>query len=239
MTFFQGIRHSIKSHVVAEPTGAPEFNQDWTTRIDTVPGWLSRSEALLLWEMSSCVDPDHAIVEIGSYEGRSTVALASGSAGAKVIAIDPHTGDISQIEQGFTVDTWIRFQENITRCGVESLISAVRDTSVSAAKRYLGPQVELLFIDGWHSTDAVQADIQEWSQHLAPVASVVIDDWTSPAVAAGIINCEHLLPTMVGAVGKDLVFSNSSRVRSLASVRAAKRGAILSSPRRVMQRMIS
>jgi len=133
----------------------------------------------------------------------------------------------------------MRFQENVARCGVAALVVAVRDTSVSAAAQYTGPPVQLLFIDGWHSTEAVEADITGWIGHLAPETSVVIDDWTSPQVAAGILKCQYLLPKMLGAIGKDLIFSNDPNVKDLATIRAAKRGALLLSPLKLMQQIVS
>lgn len=231
-------KQKVKSLIVAEPSGSNEFAQDWTSKIASVPGWLSRNEALLLWEMSRCVNPGNRIVEIGSYEGRSTVALALGSAGAQVQAVDPHTGDISEVEQGFVIDTWTKFQRNIARCGVSHVVVAVRDTSSSASKNYTGPPIELLFIDGWHSTEAVIADIEGWHKHLAPDASVVVDDWVYPPVAAGILKSSHLLPVIVGAVGKDLVFSNNLQVRNLAITRAAKRRARISNPIKIMGNLV-
>lgn len=223
------------SLVVAEPNGSASFDYDWTARIDTVPGWLSRNEALLLWEISGCVQGANAIVEIGSYEGRSTIALATGSTGARVTAVDPHTGDKTEVDEGLTVDTWDRFRANLLRTGVEKLVDPVRDSSVSAAEKYNGAPVELLFIDGWHSREAVIADIQAWRAHLAPNASVVIDDWYLPEVAAGVLDSEHLLPPLAGAVGKDLVFTNSELVLELPIMRAARRRARITNPYKIMR----
>jgi len=238
-SIFRRLKRKILHSAIAEPRASTGFNQLWTSYVDPIPGWLSRSEAQLLWELSSRVHPERGIVEIGSYEGRSTVALATGSKGAQVFAIDPHTGDISEVEKGLSVDTWLRFQENVARCGVADLVVAIRDTSVSAAAQYTGPPVQLLFIDGWHSTEAVEADIEGWSQHLAAQSSVVIDDWTSPPVAAGILNRQYLLPKMVGAIGKDLVFSNDPRMKSLATIRAAERGTLLTNPYKLMQNAVA
>jgi hypothetical protein len=42
-------------------------------------GWLERDEAFFLYELSKAVEDELAIVEIGSYEGKSTVALSAGS----------------------------------------------------------------------------------------------------------------------------------------------------------------
>lgn len=57
---------------------------------ETIPhdGWLSRAEAELLWRVaSSC---EGAILEVGSYQGRSTCLLAA--LGRPVYAVDPFDG---------------------------------------------------------------------------------------------------------------------------------------------------
>ena len=49
-------------------------------------------------------------MEIGSYEGRSRVAFASGAPqGVKIFTIDPYTGDKSQVEVGLQIDTYENF----------------------------------------------------------------------------------------------------------------------------------
>ena len=53
------------------------FHRHWR-HIDRVDGWLSRSEAAALFAAAAQVPDGEAIVEIGSWKGRSTVALARG-----------------------------------------------------------------------------------------------------------------------------------------------------------------
>lgn len=57
---------------------------------ETLPsnGWLSKDEAYLLWKWANVVSG--AILEIGSYQGRSTVLLAA--ADRMVYAVDPFDG---------------------------------------------------------------------------------------------------------------------------------------------------
>src|SRR5437762_13719809 len=63
--------------------------------IDGVEGFLSEDEAVYRMRLAAPGRGDGAIVEIGSYHGRSTAVLAHGSHGAgreKVVAVDPHLG---------------------------------------------------------------------------------------------------------------------------------------------------
>ena len=57
--------------------------------VGKIPGWLSLQEAALLYDLA--VDSPGPIVEIGSYQGRSTAALSLGSKAGQqqtVYAID-------------------------------------------------------------------------------------------------------------------------------------------------------
>ncbi len=56
-------------------------------------GWLTRDQAALLHSTAATLGRDATVVEIGSYEGRSTLMLASGlqHEGSRVVAIDPWT----------------------------------------------------------------------------------------------------------------------------------------------------
>jgi len=59
-----------------------------------VPGWLGDEEALALYELARGCTGRGAIVELGSWRGRSTICLALGSkdgSGVPVIAVDRHT----------------------------------------------------------------------------------------------------------------------------------------------------
>src|SRR5690242_12929620 len=60
--------------------------------VHAIIGHLSPNEAQLLYDLAAAVPQDGVIVEIGSYQGKSTVCLGLGAkeAGARVYAIDPH-----------------------------------------------------------------------------------------------------------------------------------------------------
>jgi MMP 1-O-methyltransferase len=184
-----------------------EFSREWNS-IDSVQGWLSRHEAELLFHLASLVPRDQSIVEIGSYCGRSTTALALGAdrRGGSIYAVDPHTGDRSEIEAGMTVDTFDNFCSNMRRLDLEEVVITIRDVSHRAAQNYSGPPIALLFVDGWHSAEAVIDDVTSWMPHVSNNVLVVFDDFGYPDVAAGIATIEHLLPNCLGSAGKDLVY---------------------------------
>jgi hypothetical protein len=195
---------------------APRFAEAWPA-IDSITGWTSEREAQLLFTLAGLVRPGHAIVEIGSYEGRSTAALASGAhAGVPIYAVDPHTGCRVEVEQGISVNTWPAFIENLERTGSTAVVP-VRSTSVEAARSYDGPSVELLYVDGWHSTDAVIADHTSWRPHCVRKPIIVFVDVRHSVVIQAIETLADHLPRRIGIVGKDVVFADElpPRIRRL------------------------
>lgn len=163
-------------------------------RVADVEGWLTDAEGALLFELARA-SRGGAIVEIGSWKGRSTIWLAEGSRagmGAAVVAIDPHTGSDEHQADDEEVDTFAEFRANLAAAEVEDLVRPERTTSVEAA-RHIDEPVGLLFIDGAHDRDAVGADIDAWFPKLAPHGVVAFHDVTAswPGVSAAI--GEHLV----------------------------------------------
>ena len=52
------------------------FESAWA-QASTAQGWLTRDQGLLLWHEARALGVDVTILEIGSYQGRSTMVLAS------------------------------------------------------------------------------------------------------------------------------------------------------------------
>lgn len=205
----------------AEAPQDPGFAGDFE-RIDFVEG-MTRSVIDLegLYLLASTVRPQESVVEVGSFCGRSTVALACGAQRREraVITVDTHAGDIFQLERLGTQpssEPVLRF--NLAFADVESAVEVLTMTSVEAASAYDDPRpIGLLFIDGWHTEEAVVADARAWSAHLAEDPIVVFDDWMMPEVMAGIRHAEDegLLPPRLGRLARHLVFCSRNRVEAV------------------------
>jgi predicted O-methyltransferase YrrM len=155
-------------------------------RVESVEGWLGRTEIELLLGRAALVRSDHVIVEIGNYRGRSTVALALGArrgARARVYSIDPHLEFIGPRGGRFGPEDQAELYANLTRAGVGAEVHVVCLDSRAVAASWSGPRVGLLFIDGDHRYGAVRADLDAWRPHLAPEADVLFDDCDFPDVA--------------------------------------------------------
>ena len=73
---------------------APGRFVEVTDAVAGVRGWMTPGQAALLWRSARVLDPGQRIVEIGSFQGRSTIVLAAGApSGTEVVAIDPHAGN--------------------------------------------------------------------------------------------------------------------------------------------------
>lgn len=129
-----------------------------------IEGWTSQKELEWLAKQASTRT---RILEIGSWVGRSAVAMAANTSGL-VVAVDvwdENPGDVYEPHLRDRPENWIRekFLEN-TR--LFSNISSVQGKSVEVSKSFLVPTFDMIFIDGDHSYEAVKSDIKAWKPLL-------------------------------------------------------------------------
>jgi predicted O-methyltransferase YrrM len=138
-----------------------------------IDGWLSDAQGCALFRAAAATTGRGHIVEIGSWKGRSTAWLAAGArlAGSKVYAIDPHTGS----REDPAAATLAEFHANLAGAGLADYVEALVMTSTDAARIVDGP-VELLFIDGDHSYEAVRHDAALWLPRLVEGGTVMFHD---------------------------------------------------------------
>lgn len=148
----------------------------------TIEGYFHRDEGRLLYEAAIGALarlPNHAIVELGSYCGKSTVVLGnavkhSGS-DSVVFAIDPHEGEINfpdGIHQ--TPQTMDRFTKNMALCSLDGIVKPIRKRSFEVA---WGTPIALLLIDAFHDYKSVSADFAQFSKWVAPGGVVAFHDY--------------------------------------------------------------
>jgi predicted O-methyltransferase YrrM len=153
--------------------------------LDALEGLISSEVGMALAVLASSVPANHVIVEVGCYKGKSTSYLASGAmagGGARVYAVDPwDTPGNAGGRFGFDQEK-VRhaFHRQLAQAGVTQQVTPVQAFSVDAAKRYVGPPIGLLYIDGSHTEADVLADWRAWSRELAPCGIVAFDDYNTP-----------------------------------------------------------
>jgi hypothetical protein len=147
----------------------------------SVEGWLGADEAWALHEAgyaAGSTKPDPVVVELGSWKGRSTIALASGLAAAEhgtVHAVDPHAGTRTHARSGES-DTWGAFSANVRRAGLQDFVEPIRCESHVARERFAAGSVHLLFVDASHRFEDVIRDIDDWTPALTDGATVAFHD---------------------------------------------------------------
>jgi predicted O-methyltransferase YrrM len=168
---------------------------DFSQESATIPGWLTRAEGEFLYESAKKIHSKYAIVEIGSWQGRSTICLAKGSKdgqSTRIFAIDPHTGSSEHYEifGVKSIDTFQDFQRNIQKAEIADVVEPLRMTSEAAARDFHYP-LEFIFVDGAHEYQLVKLDLKLWFPKLQNGGNIAFhDSWHFPGpnlVTAGIL----------------------------------------------------
>ncbi len=153
-----------------------EFLQ--TFREQKIYGGVSDREAWLLHELARLVPPGGTVVEIGSWLGRSSIALAMGlrANAVRLHTVDDHRG-IENAPPGLPSGPQARemFFENLQRAGVRDLIEHHNVSSDDLAPQWKLP-IDLLFVDGCHEYDAARRDTMNYAPHVKPGGVVIFHD---------------------------------------------------------------
>jgi hypothetical protein len=144
-----------------------------------VHGFLAENELRFLGTLAACTPADGAIVEIGSFKGKSTVMLATVSAhynSGPVVAIDPHQGFAylgpNVPQEPPTFDT---FLASIKSAGIDHNVEVQRTFSRHAANNW-NRSIRVLWIDGDHSYQGCKEDFDLFSPYLADGAVIAFHD---------------------------------------------------------------
>lgn len=150
-----------------------------------VHGWLGIDEAELLYNLAR--DAKGSVIEIGSYHGRSTIALAKGIQARGitppvdyVYAIDPHNNhDVGEFH--FDMGDNTSFMFNMWGNSVVDTVRVINVPSEHAMdmRTYWNwLHYELVFIDGCHDYGNVLADFEAFAYHLSRNGKIAIHDST-------------------------------------------------------------
>lgn len=175
-------------------SGEPPFN--W----DAIPGWFGWSA--LYDKVVQDATGITRIVEVGIWQGRSTIYLADlirrSDKPIFFYAFDTfegsaeHTQDIKAIAgQGKTLEGI--FRDNLAASGCKDYVKAIKQDSVNASKRFEDGTLDLVFLDGDHTYEAVKADINVWLPKIKPGGLIAGDDY-QPSWPGVIKAVDELLP---------------------------------------------
>lgn len=160
---------------------------DWK-RKTRVPGLVERGACEILRDLASAVPEDQAIVELGSYKGRSTGWLLLGAQdghGAHVTAVDPWGKRRGKYVGGGNTERFRQaegsFRSHMARIGAtDKELTVINDYGEDAGKLWTGPEVGLLWHDAGHGAVEVAEDLKAWLPHMADEAVIVLHDVCRP-----------------------------------------------------------
>lgn len=138
----------------------------WTS-VDPIAGFLSIKEAgLLYW--AACQPTEGPVLELGSFEGRSTILFAL--CGRRVHSVDAWSNDVSDLSaygEGASkaTDSYERFNENLRRNGAADKVSIHRGLSQQVGRGWT-THGAILFVDAGHTYADVKADLEIWTPWL-------------------------------------------------------------------------
>ncbi len=203
------------------PTTHPDMTPEraWAA-VAEVDGWMTRGQSDLLYSAAAGTPDAGQIVEIGSFQGRSTIVLAlAAPATARIVAIDPHAGNDRGPQEldGYNTEAehdHRQFLANLAAAGVTERVTHLRAFSDRALGDVAGA-IDVLYIDGAHRYAPARADIVAWGNRVNDHGLMLIhDSFSSVGVTAAIVR-ELVLGRRFRYVG---------RSRSLASYVAVPGG---------------
>ncbi len=146
--------------------------------VDRTKGFLSIKEAGLLYWAASQWPMVGPVLELGSFEGRSTIVFAY--AGRQVYAVDAWSldvADLSSYDGGVTSanSSLERFTTNLRLAHVADRVSVQRGFTHDVGRGWQIPGA-LLFVDAGHTYADVKGDLDIWTPHLLPGGLLLMHD---------------------------------------------------------------
>ena len=153
------------------PDGPPADAEAAYALADTVPGWLTRAQAGVLWSETAALPDGARVVEVGSHLGRSAVVLAAAlPPGGRLACVDPFP---AAWRYGGP-DTQAGFRANLERCGLRDRVDLMVTTSAEARAAWSG-RLDLVYVDGKHDALSTADDLR-WAAHLPTGGRLLLHD---------------------------------------------------------------
>ncbi len=161
------------------PPDLPAAIEEAWQRVRAAPGLLTEREARFLSLAAACAPARGAILEIGSFKGKSTVGLASVAARyglGKVVAVDPHTAPApTDPELRGQATSYDDFLGTLEQARLVDQVEIHRAYSRDVARGW-GRPIRFLWIDGDHTYPGAKQDLDLFAPHLVEGAIVALHD---------------------------------------------------------------
>ncbi len=149
-----------------------------------IPGMITPEAGKFLFTLCYMQDLKGDVVEIGSWQGRSSSFLARAvkeSKNGNFYAIDHSEGNKGK-EEFYTVDGSLNnlkenFRENLSKFGLMDTVNLLDMVNTDASIQLKDKTIRFLFIDGDYTKDGVTKDIELFFPKLKKGSIVVFDDY--------------------------------------------------------------
>jgi predicted O-methyltransferase YrrM len=157
----------------------------------SIDGWLTIDEAIGLFELARALpDEQPVVVEVGSWQGKSSLCLAQGLVGKqrpRLCCIDPFdaSGDAASADaygaRAQRLDNGLRaaFERNLREAGVRDLVEVLQGRSHEHALSW-HHDADLVFLDGDHAYEAVRQDVLDWAPKVRRGGFLALHDVVHP-----------------------------------------------------------
>ena len=150
----------------------------------TIPGMITPQAGKFLYALCYMQTIKGDVVEIGSWQGRSSTFLARAvkeSGNGNFYAIDHFGGNIGK-ESFYEVDGSLEnlkenFLVNLAKFGLDDSVTLLDMDNTQAAEKLKNHTIRFLFIDGDHTKEGVEKDIALFFPKLVKGSIVVFDDY--------------------------------------------------------------
>ena len=132
-------------------------------RARAIEGYTKESELEILRRLAASMPAEAVVVEVGSFRGRSTVAIAEGLERVdrpRLIAVDTFAGDPAWDDIAEVSEARRQFDRNTE--GI-AFLEVIQAESVRAAEGIADTSVDWVFIDALHDYRSVRDDIRAWA----------------------------------------------------------------------------
>jgi len=164
------------------PDYAPVFHEDWMSGAQsTALSWLARQ-----------APAGGRCLEIGAWEGASTIAIAHGLAGRAFDVVDTWEGNTDEGADHPSVvaasrrDVYAQFLRNVRAYGLEFDLLPNRMDWRAWVNIYPGP-VAFAHLDAAHDAESVTAQLAALLPRLVPGGIICEDDFFAPGVSAPVL----------------------------------------------------
>jgi len=156
-------------------------------KLNQIKGWMDSCDMEWLFEQSQKMK-NSKIVEIGSWQGKSTSAILSAMDKSNTLScIDTWKGTIG--EDGFYDDVQVAFEtfkNNIHKFNQD--VNIIIKNSIESLEDIEDNSIDWLFLDADHSEEAATIDINNWIKKMKKGSLFSGHDWQFPSIKSAIKN---------------------------------------------------